>query len=138
PAGWRPAGWTPPSGRAAAVEIAPREMVATWQFYALWAVYFLGTSVGLTAIGEATPLLQEMARSSAVMSAGAALGIMSVFNGLGRLTWGSVSDRLGRKTTVLCMFVVSITACLGVLRPASGFWMLLAGLCMVAFSYGGY
>jgi len=138
PAGWKPAGWTPPAGRAAAVEVPPREMVATWQFYALWAVYFLGTSVGLTAIGEATPLLQEMARTSAAMSAGAALGIMSVFNGMGRLAWGSVSDRLGRRRALLAMCVVSGLACMGFLRSASGVWMLLAGLCLAAFAYGGY
>ena len=36
------------------------------------------------------------------------------------------------------MCVVSITACLGFLRLANGFWMLLAGLCLVAFSYGGH
>src|SRR5712691_5955332 len=138
PAGWKPAGWTPPAGRAAAVEIAPRGMIATWQFYALWAVYFLGTSVGLTAIGEATPLLQEMARTSAAMSAGAALGIMSIFNGVGRLAWGSVSDRLGRRPALLAMCVVSVAACMGFLRSASGFWMLLAGLCLAAFAYGGY
>ncbi len=138
PSGWRPAGWTPPPGRIAAVEVPPREMVSSWQFYALWGLYFLGTSVGLTAIGEATPLLQEMARSSAVMSAGTALGIMSIFNGLGRLTWGSVSDRLGRKQALLTMCLVSVVACLGFLRSASGFWPLLAGLCLVAFAYGGY
>ncbi|MBI1791201.1 MAG: OFA family MFS transporter [Acidobacteria bacterium] len=138
PPGWKPEGWTPPSGRAAAVEIAPRAMLAGWQFYGLWVLYFLGTSVGLTAIGEATPLLQEMARSSAAMSAGAALGVMSIFNGLGRLGWGSVSDRLGRKGAVLGMCAVSIVACMGVLREAGGFLPLLAGLCLVAFAYGGY
>jgi MFS transporter, OFA family, oxalate/formate antiporter len=132
PPGWKPEGWTPPPGRAAAAEMTPRQMLSTWQFYALWVVYFLGTSVGLTAIGEATPLLQEMARTTAVMSAGAAIGIMSIFNGAGRLAWGSVSDRLGRKNAALCMCAVSITACLGVLRQADGFWMLLAGLCLVA------
>ena len=113
-------------------------MLSTWQFYALWLVYFLGTSVGLTAIGEATPLIQEMAKTTAAMSAGAALGIMSIFNGLGRLTWGSVSDRFGRRATVLAMFFVSIAACLGFLRSASGFWPLLTGLCLAAFAYGGY
>jgi OFA family oxalate/formate antiporter-like MFS transporter len=138
PAGWRPAGWTPPAGRSGAVEASSREMISTWQFYALWAVYFFGTSVGLTAIGEATPLLQEMARTSAAMSAGAALGIMSIFNGMGRLAWGSVSDRLGRRPTLLAMCVVSVVACMGFLRSASGFWMLLAGLCLAAFAYGGY
>ena len=94
--------------------------------------------MGLTAIGEATPLIQEMARASAAMSAGTALGIMSIFNGVGRLAWGSVSDRLGRKAAVLAMCVVSVVACLGFLRLAAGFWMLLAGLCLAAFAYGGY
>jgi MFS family permease len=53
PPGWKPEGWNPPPARAGAMEIPPRAMVATWQFYALWLLYFLGTSVGLTAIGEA-------------------------------------------------------------------------------------
>lgn len=138
PMGWRPAGWTPPAGRAGALDVPPSEALRTWQFYALWLVYFLGTSVGLTAIGEATPQLQEMAKNSAVMTAGAALGVMSIFNGLGRLGWGSISDRFGRKAAILGMCAVSITACLGLLRQASDFTMLLAGLCLAAFSYGGY
>jgi OFA family oxalate/formate antiporter-like MFS transporter len=113
-------------------------MLGTWQFYALWTVYFLGTSVGLTAIGEATPLLREMAGAGPAISAGAALGVMSVFNGAGRLAWGSVSDRFGRKAAVLAMCSLSVVACLGCLRSAAGFWVLLAGLCLAAFSYGGY
>jgi OFA family oxalate/formate antiporter-like MFS transporter len=63
---------------------------------------------------------------------------MSIFNGLGRLGWGSVSDRFGRKTAVLGMCAMSVVACLGFLRNASGFVPLLAGLCLVAFGYGGY
>jgi len=138
PAGWRPAGWSPPAGQAAAVEISPRAMLGMWQFYVLWFVYFLGTAVGLTAIGEATPLLQEMAKSTAVLSAGAALGVMSICNGVGRLAWGSVSDRFGRKPAVLMMCVVSVLACLGFLRTAGSFSTLLLGLCLAAFAYGGY
>jgi OFA family oxalate/formate antiporter-like MFS transporter len=138
PPGWRPAGWNPPVGQAAAVEISPRAMLGMWQFYVLWFVYFLGTAVGLTAIGEATPLLQEMAKSTAILSAGAALGVMSICNGVGRLAWGSVSDRFGRKPAVLMMCVVSVLACLGFLRTAGSFGTLLLGLCLAAFAYGGY
>jgi OFA family oxalate/formate antiporter-like MFS transporter len=79
-----------------------------------------------------------MAGSGAFLSAGAALGIMSVFNGAGRLGWGSFSDRFGRKAAVLGMSATAIIACVGLLRTASGFGVLLAGLCLVAFSYGGY
>jgi MFS family permease len=94
--------------------------------------------VGLTAIGEATPQLQEMAKAGAGISAGLALGVMSIFNGLGRLGWGSISDRVGRKGAVLGMCAVSILACVGFLRQATDFWLLLAGLCLAGFSYGGY
>lgn len=138
PAGWRPAGWSPAMRGAGSVETKPREMLRQWQFYALWAVYFLGTSVGLTAIGEATPLLTEMAKRGAAFSAGTALGIMSIFNGLGRLGWGSVSDRFGRKIAVYGMCIASVVACLVFLRGADSFNSLLAGLCLVAFGYGGY
>ncbi len=139
PAGWRPPGWNPPAAAAGRREdYSPREMVGAWQFYVLWALYFLGTSVGLTAIGEATPLIQEMAKSGAALSAGVALGVMSIFNGLGRLGWGSVSDRLGRKNATVAMCAVSICGCVFFLRQASAFWPLLIGLCLAAFAYGGY
>jgi len=72
------------------------------------------------------------------MTAGAGLGVMSIFNGLGRLAWGGVSDRWGRQTALLGMCGVSVVACAAVLRTAEGFSLLLLGMCLVAWSYGGY
>ena len=138
PPGYRPPGWTPKAATGGNASFTTAQMLRQWQFYALWAIYFLGTSVGLTAIGEASPLLQEMAKTTAIMSAGVALGVMSIFNGLGRLAWGTFSDRFGRKPALLSMAAVSALACLVFLREADGFVMLLAGLCLGAFSYGGY
>jgi MFS transporter, OFA family, oxalate/formate antiporter len=138
PPGWQPAGWVPPPKQSVGGNFAPVETLRTWQFYALWILFFVGTSVGLTAIGEATPLLRQMAGTTAFVSAGTALGIMSVFNGAGRLAWGAVSDRFGRKTAVIGMCAASILACLGFLRTADAFGTLLVGLCLVGFSYGGY
>jgi OFA family oxalate/formate antiporter-like MFS transporter len=138
PPGWKPAGWNPPTGPNAPRELSTGQMLATWQFYALWTIYLLGTSVGLTAIGQASPLIQEMSHTSAPISAGVAVGIMGLFNAGGRLSWGTVSDRIGRKFTLLAMSAVSVLACLGFLRSAVGFWGVLAGLCLAAFAYGGY
>lgn len=137
-AGWHPPGWSPQTKRSMGADLTPAESLRTWQFYALWLLYFLGTSVGLTAIGEATPLLRQMAGQGAFLSAGAALGVMSIFNGAGRLGWGSFSDRFGRKAAVIGMSAAAIIACVGLLRTANSFAVLLAGLCLVAFSYGGY
>jgi OFA family oxalate/formate antiporter-like MFS transporter len=113
-------------------------MLATRQFYALWVVYFLGASVGLTAISQASPLVSALAKTSAVLTGGVALGIMSFFNGVGRLAWGSVSDRFGRMRTLLTMCFVSAIACGVLLRGATGFWHVLAGLSVAAFAYGGF
>jgi len=144
PAGYKPEGWNPPAAATSAsgvvqkAEFAPGEMVKTWQFYCLWLIYFLGTSCGITAIGQAAPLVKELAAASAVMSAGAALGIMSAFNGVGRLAWGATSDKIGRKPTTVVMFVCYIIACLFLLRNTTNFIQALAGVCLVGFSYGGY
>jgi OFA family oxalate/formate antiporter-like MFS transporter len=140
PPGWRPPGWEPgEAGKALAKrDFTPREMLGSRQFYMLWLIYFLGTSVGLTAIGQASPLIREMAAAGAALSGGAALGIMSFFNGIGRLSWGSLSDKLGRNWTAVAMYALYVVACLAFLRTASGFWPLLTGLCMVGFSFGGY
>ncbi len=138
PAGWKPVGWKGGQSQASALEMGAGEMVRSWKFYLLWAIYFVGSSVGLTAIGEASPLLREASKAGAMMSAGAGLGVMSVFNGLGRLGWGSVSDRYGRLPAVLGMFATSVVACGAILRTSDGFGSLLVGLCLVAFAYGGF
>jgi OFA family oxalate/formate antiporter-like MFS transporter len=139
PAGWRPPGWTPPPASSARrEEFHPGETLRSWQFWVLWLVYFLGASIGLTAIGEAAPFLTEAAKAGAFLSAGAALGVMSVFNGAGRLFWGALSDRLGRKGAAGLMFGLYIIACLLVLRGAAGFAAGLAGLSMIGFAYGGF
>jgi MFS transporter, OFA family, oxalate/formate antiporter len=136
PVGWKPGNWQP-SAASATVEFSPAQALRTWQFYAVWLLYFLGSAVGLTVIGEASPMLTEMSKSGAWMSAGAALGVMSIFNGGGRLLWGTISDRLGRKWAAAAICLISALACIGFLRTATSFGPLLAGLCLAAFCYGG-
>ncbi|MGB5994378.1 MAG: OFA family MFS transporter [Candidatus Deferrimicrobiaceae bacterium] len=144
PAGWKPEGWTPPAASTSAAgvvqkaEFTTAEMVKTWQFYCLWLIYFLGTSVGIVALGQAVPLMKSMAATTAIMSAAAALGLMSAFNGVGRLAFGSLSDKIGRKPTTVIMFCLYMISCIFLLRNTTNFMTALAGVCMVGFSYGGY
>lgn len=138
PAGWKPAGWNPPAITSTAkVDYSPAAMLRTWQFWAVWLVYFLASSVGLTAIGEAAPLVRELAGSSMLMSAGAALGVMSLFNGVGRLLWGTVSDRAGHRAAMMATAAISTATCALLLPGASSFGRVLTGICLVGFCYGG-
>jgi OFA family oxalate/formate antiporter-like MFS transporter len=140
PAGYTPPGWTPPAAAGAPTreEYPPGEMMKTWQFYALWVIYFLGTAVGITAIGQAKPIIVELSKGTAAMTGGTAVGLMSFFNGVGRLVWGTTSDKIGRNITTAAMYGVYAVACLFFLRNATNFWQVLIGLCIVGFSYGGY
>jgi MFS transporter, OFA family, oxalate/formate antiporter len=72
------------------------------------------------------------------VSGGMAMGIVAVFNGVGRLVWGGVSDRLGRMRTMLVMGLCAALACGFVVRGAANIWQLLAGLCVAVFAFGGY
>ncbi|MCB1019555.1 MAG: OFA family MFS transporter [Acidobacteria bacterium] len=138
PPGWLPAGWTPPRAKKGREDYLPGEMLATPSFWIAWLAYFMGSAVGLTAIGESAPLVRELAGSTAVMSGGMALGVMSLFNGIGRLMWGVVSDKLGRQGALFGMGMIALLVCALVMPGAANFWRVLIGICLVGFCYGGY
>lgn len=140
PAGWTPPGWTPPAvaGAPTREDYPPADMIKTWQFYCLWVMYFLGTAVGITAIGQAKPILVELSKTAGAISGGTAVGLLAFFNGVGRLVWGTTSDKIGRNMTTAAMYAVYAISCLFFIRNATNFWQVLIGLCIVGFSYGGY
>jgi MFS transporter, OFA family, oxalate/formate antiporter len=141
PAGYKPAGWSPPVPAAGTVaaktDFTTGEMMATPQFYLLWLCYFIGSAVGLTLISQASPIGQEMAGLSPVV-AGGALVALSVFNGLGRPGFGAISDAIGRKNAVIADFALLIVAMIVVLPNATSFGMYALGVCMVGFGFGGF
>jgi OFA family oxalate/formate antiporter-like MFS transporter len=140
PAGWTPPGWSPPAvaGAPTREDYPPADMIKTWQFYCLWVMYFLGTAVGITAIGQAKPILVELSKTAGAISGGTAVGLLAFFNGVGRLVWGTTSDKIGRNMTTAAMYAVYAISCLFFIRNATNFWQVLIGLCIVGFSYGGY
>jgi MFS transporter, OFA family, oxalate/formate antiporter len=140
PAGYKPAGWNPPAaaaGTVTKVDWTPNEMVGNAQFYILWIIYLFGAAAGLMIIGQAVPIGLEVAKLDRAVAAGG-LGTMALLNGLGRLVHGSISDKLGRKNTVILMFCEYLVAFLLLLPNADTFTKWLVGICIVGFSYGGY
>ena len=78
-------------------------------FYGLWIMMFINISCGIGIIYTASPLAQESIGLSPGQAA-AVVGMMSIFNGLGRIGWASFSDFLGRANTYTLFFVVEIFA----------------------------
>ena len=73
-----------------------------------------------------------------VTAAGAmGVSILAIFNSLGRILWGKVSDNLGRKTTLVLMFAICGVAML-VLDAMRSYSLYLLGICIVGLCFGGY
>jgi OFA family oxalate/formate antiporter-like MFS transporter len=117
PEGWKPAGWTPASatGRKSAaggIELNSSQMLRTPQYYLILLTFAFGASAGLMSIGlmKLWPMHALQSRGIPVETASAAATLaMAVFfalcNGLGRILWGTISDKIGRKLSIIIMMV---------------------------------
>jgi OFA family oxalate/formate antiporter-like MFS transporter len=152
PAGYVPAGWTPPQpkqGVPTKVDFTPTEMLKTPTFWLLWITYFAGCTAGLQVIMKASPIWQSFTFGVMtppiaeldfhhVTAAGAmAVSILAIFNALGRIMWGKISDNIGRKTTLIVMFLICGAAMLG-LDAMRSYSLYLLGICIVGLCFGGY
>ena len=162
--GWQPAGWIP-APQAATSPIAQRHVHLrqahrTPQFWLLWLVLCMNVSAGIGIIGAASPMLQETfagalvndstltfdalkadpARFTSIVAIGAGfVGLISLFNIGGRLAWASASDRLGRKLTFACLFLLGIVAytLAAIAAEAQSLVLFVGCFCVIASLYGG-
>lgn len=87
--------------------LSASEALKTWQFKALWLILFINIFCGIAIISIASPLAQEFIGMSA-SSAAVMVGVMGLFNGLGRILWSALSDYIGRPLTYALFFVIQI------------------------------
>ncbi len=161
PNGWKPHGWTAPAADTGKSMITQRHvhLSRAWklpQFWCLWGVLFLNVTAGIAVISMASPMFQDIfgakllgvasggelsAAQKALVAAAAAglVGLISLFNSLGRIFWASLSDKLGRKNTYFTFFVLGIL--LYCLLPTWGHLSLAAlfvlSVCIILTMYGG-
>lgn len=108
PAGYRPAGWSPPPSAVSRREFTTVEVLQTPQFYLLWTAYCLGATAGLMTISQ----LVLFARSAGLTATAAAfaLTVGAFGNAGGRILSGWLSDSLGRLATLRIMVLASAIA----------------------------
>ncbi len=102
------------------------------KLYLLALAFALSSMGGLMMIGFATSIatFKGMAEAASV-----GVIIISLFNSLGRLTWGAICDKLGRKNTLFILMVGSAVSTALVIL-ANGWW-IFALIAIIGFFYGG-
>ena len=112
PEGYLPEGFKPGEGKKIKADISNIDASAslkTSRFYYIWIMMFINISCGIAIIAAASPMMQEKLNYTP-MEAAAVVGLIGVFNGLGRIIWSSLSDYLGRANTYIIFFAFQILA----------------------------
>jgi len=112
PEGYMPAGFKPGEGKTIKKDMAnidANSALKTTRFYYIWIMMFINIACGIAIISAASPMMQEKLNYTP-MEAAAIVGLIGVFNGLGRIIWSSLSDYLGRANTYIIFFSFQILA----------------------------
>jgi len=149
PEGWLPKGYTPPEPAAGAsakgtVNFTSSQMLKTPQFYMIFLTFVFSAGAGLMSIGlmKLYPIeaLQNagMDAVSASAVAGTAMAVFfSLANGLGRILWGMMSDKLGRKTSIIIMTATQGIIVILFTFMAGNEILLYIGATLIGFNFGG-
>ncbi len=147
PKGWVPTGFVDSpaeTGRKGNEIFSVSEMLRTPQFYLIFLTFAVSAGSGLMSIGlmKLYPMEALQAQGLTLAEASAVAGTaMAVFfslsNGVGRIVWGTLSDTLGRRRSIMIMagsqavFLIAFTSMAG--TP----WLLYLGASLIGFNFGG-
>jgi OFA family oxalate/formate antiporter-like MFS transporter len=145
PEGWEPEGYVaPPATGVGGKEFTPLEMLRSPQFYLIFMTFAISASAGLMSIGlmKLYPMEALQAAGYSPVEASAIAGTaMAVFfslaNGIGRIAWGALSDRLGRALSVMIMTGSQGVILLFFSIVAGNEYMLYLGATLIGFNFGG-
>ncbi len=160
--GWAPAGYVPPGTSQKLVTTAHVSADDAWktpQFWLLWVILCFNVTAGIGILEQASPMIQEMllvpqatrgidpsntvalAQATAPLAAiaGGFVGLLSLFNMLGRFFWSSLSDYTGRKNVYFIYLLLGpVLYFLIPLAGRMGSTLFFVTLCVLILTmYGG-
>ncbi len=152
PAGYAPAGWTPPeqvAGGKKEYNYTPKKLFRTRkakkQFYMIWSMFIFGALAGLMVIGiiklfgiDALVDTGNYTVAEASAIAGTAMAVFyAIFNGIGRIVWGIVADKIGTKKSLMAMFSFQALMMFLIFAMGGNEYTLYIAAALIGFNFGG-
>lgn len=121
----------------AAPDVKTGQMLRTRNFWMYFIWGLLLVAAGLIIIGHAAAVAADLGAGSG--AAALIAGFVSVANGLGRILFGALFDRLGLKPAMMCINACALLApaCLLLAFSAGQIWLLGLGFLLTGAFYGG-
>ncbi|WP_287387839.1 L-lactate MFS transporter [Lachnospira sp.] len=138
PDDYTPAGFTPKKTAAVKQNMNWKEMLKTPTFYVMLLLLTCGAFTGMMITSQASSVAQHMVGLSAV-AASLAVSVLALFNALGRIVAGFVSDKIGRINTLFLACILAVIGLLCLYFSGMGTVILFyIGLSIVGISYGAF
>lgn len=114
-----------------------KQMLRESNFWILWVIYTFAATSGMMVIGHAANIASTY--SIGIGTGAVIVMIVGFANTLGRIFWGTVSDKVGRYKTLVLMFIVSAVGLMLVnFTDTLGAFAGIVGLVGIALSFGGF
>lgn len=139
PTGYIPKGWTPPvavqGAATSSVDLTWSEMIKTPRFYMVATMFGIGTLSGLMIVANLSRIGQSMYGLSATVAA-FYVSLYALSNCLGRIFWGTVSDKIGRYYALMMIHVI-VGSMLLLMASTSSATIFLVAIIGIGLCFGG-
>ncbi|MEU6344717.1 OFA family MFS transporter [Streptomyces sp. NPDC046977] len=145
---WKPSGLPPATESArplvTTAQVSARTALRTPQFWCLWVVLCMNVTAGIGILEKAAPMITDFfADTSTPVAATAAagfVGVLSLGNMLGRITWSATSDLVGRKNIYRVYLGVGalLYLLIALVGDSSKPLFILAAAVILSFYGGGF
>ncbi len=117
-------------------DFSPIEMIKTFTFWKAFLIMAFLAAVGNSVISFARDLAISVNATPSLATT--LVGVLSIFNGVGRILTGILYDAFGRRKTMISANMITAFAALSALVAVklSSLPLLIAALCLTGLSYG--
>lgn len=136
PAGYVAATPANTAAKPAPAGSTPGEVIRTPVFWILWLIYLIGSGAGLMVISS----ISGMAKKSMGTNAFIAVAVMAIGNAGGRIIAGVLSDKIGRRATLLLVLVFQAVLMFAAIpvtgSQAGGAFVIVLIAALIGANYG--